>query len=119
MQAARKDAGLNVEDRIALTLGGDDGLLDAVRAHEPYVTGETLAVSLSFDGGDPIEIEGRELPRSALPALRSRSNASCGRMPAWRRHSRSISSAGSASTRSGPKTRAGSAPKASTIATYV
>ena len=32
MQAARKDAGLNVEDRIALTLGGDAELLDAARA---------------------------------------------------------------------------------------
>ena len=46
IQNARKAAGLNVEDRISLTLGGDDGLLDAVRAHEPYVTGETLATSL-------------------------------------------------------------------------
>ena len=46
IQNARKAAGLNVEDRIALTLGGDDELLDAVRAHEEYVTGETLATSL-------------------------------------------------------------------------
>ena len=45
VQNARKEAGLKVEDRIALALGGDDDLLDAVRAHEDYVTGETLATS--------------------------------------------------------------------------
>jgi isoleucyl-tRNA synthetase len=50
VQAARKDAGLNVEDRIALTLGGDDELLDAARAHEAYVAGETLATSVAYDG---------------------------------------------------------------------
>jgi isoleucyl-tRNA synthetase len=65
VQAARKSAGLNVEDRIALTLGGDEELLDATRAHEDYVAGETLATSVSYDGaeadGAPAEIEGRRL----------------------------------------------------------
>ena len=64
VQAARKSAGLAVEDRIALTLGGESELLDAVRAHEPYVTGETLAVALHYDGaeaGESARIEGREL----------------------------------------------------------
>jgi isoleucyl-tRNA synthetase len=65
VQAARKSAGLNVEDRIALTLGGDEELLDATRAHEKYVAGETLATSVSYDGaeadGAPAEIEGRRL----------------------------------------------------------
>ncbi len=50
IQLARKDAGLNVEDRISLTLGGAPELLEAVRDHEDYVTGETLATSLSYDG---------------------------------------------------------------------
>ena len=45
---ARKAAGLAVEDRIALTLGGDDVLLAAARAHEPYVTGETLATRVEY-----------------------------------------------------------------------
>ena len=64
VQNARKEAGLDVEDRIALGLGGDEGLLEAVRAHEDYVTGETLATSLDLgdaDGGQPATIEGREL----------------------------------------------------------
>jgi isoleucyl-tRNA synthetase len=64
VQAARKSAGLNVEDRIALSLGGDAELLDAVRAHEGYVAGETLATSLVYDGagaGETARIEGREL----------------------------------------------------------
>ena len=65
VQGARKDAGLEVEDRIALTLGGDEALLEAVRAHADYVTGETLATSLTLDGasseGTSIEIEGLTL----------------------------------------------------------
>jgi isoleucyl-tRNA synthetase len=64
VQNARKDAGLDVEDRIALRLGGDPDLLAAVRAHEAYVAGETLAVALDHDGaegGVAAEVEGREL----------------------------------------------------------
>jgi isoleucyl-tRNA synthetase len=65
VQGARKSAGLNVEDRIALTLGGDAELLEAVRANEDYVTAETLATSLSYDGagggGEETAIEGKAL----------------------------------------------------------
>ena len=63
VQAARKAAGLNVEDRIALTLGGDEQLLEAARAHEDYVTRETLATALAYDGaaGESATIEGLEL----------------------------------------------------------
>jgi isoleucyl-tRNA synthetase len=63
VQNARKEAGLEVTDRISLTLAGDDELLDATRAHEAYVAGETLATSLSYDGADgaTAKIEGREL----------------------------------------------------------
>ncbi|MDQ5807554.1 MAG: DUF5915 domain-containing protein, partial [Actinomycetota bacterium] len=62
---------LEVEDRIALTLGGDDELLAAARAHEAYVSGETLATQLSFDGdgqGESAVIEGRELRIALAPA---------------------------------------------------
>ncbi|MDX6648725.1 MAG: isoleucyl-tRNA synthetase [Solirubrobacteraceae bacterium] len=71
IQAARKAAGLAVEDRIDLILGGDEELLAAARAHEEYVAGETLATSLSFDGagtGEPATIEGRELRISVAKA---------------------------------------------------
>ena len=63
VQAARKGAGLNVEDRIALRLGADDELTEAVRAHESYVSAETLATSLDLDAadGEPATIEGHEL----------------------------------------------------------
>ncbi|MFL5821315.1 MAG: isoleucine--tRNA ligase [Solirubrobacteraceae bacterium] len=64
IQGARKAAGLAVEDRIVLTLDGDRELLDATRAHEDYVGGETLATSIAYggaDGGQAARIEGREL----------------------------------------------------------
>ncbi|MFL5891293.1 MAG: isoleucine--tRNA ligase [Solirubrobacterales bacterium] len=64
VQNARRDAGLDVTDRIALVLGGDAELLDAAQAHEAYVAGETLATSVSYDGDTPAtstEIEGRDL----------------------------------------------------------
>src|SRR4029453_14964097 len=42
VEEARKQAGLDVSDRISLELGGDDELLDAAREHEAYIGGETL-----------------------------------------------------------------------------
>jgi isoleucyl-tRNA synthetase len=63
VQNARKAGGLEVSDRIVLTLGGDDELLDAAREHEDYVTGETLAIELSYGNGagEPATIEGLSL----------------------------------------------------------
>jgi isoleucyl-tRNA synthetase len=63
VQVARQSAGLDVTDRIALSLGGDEALLAAVRAHEDYVAGETLATSVSYDGaeGDPLQVDGLTL----------------------------------------------------------
>ena len=64
VQAARKQAGLEVSDRIALVLGGDEQVLEAARAHEDYVTGETLATSVAYEGATneaPVRIEGLEL----------------------------------------------------------
>jgi isoleucyl-tRNA synthetase len=52
VQNARKSAGLEVEDRIELALGGDPALIDAAREHEPYVSGETLAASLALGDVD-------------------------------------------------------------------
>ncbi len=65
VQRARQDAGLEVTDRILLALDGDDALVAAVRSHEDYIAGETLAVKVSYEFLDgsiaPIDIDGREL----------------------------------------------------------
>ena len=63
VQNARKGAGLEVEDRIQLMLGGDDELLEAARTFEPYLAAETLALSVAYDGTavDAVTIEGRPL----------------------------------------------------------
>ncbi len=52
VQNARKTAGLEIEDRIYLILGGDLALIEAARVHQAYVSGETLAVSLSLGESD-------------------------------------------------------------------
>jgi isoleucyl-tRNA synthetase len=63
VQSARKNAGLQVEDRIELRLGGDEELLAAAREHEAYIARETLAVSAAYDGAGDVTaaIEGRPL----------------------------------------------------------
>ena len=65
IQRARQDAGLEVTDRIALTLDGDDALVGAARTHETYIAGETLALEVSYESLDgavaPVTIDGREL----------------------------------------------------------
>jgi isoleucyl-tRNA synthetase len=63
IQNARKEAGLEITDRIELSLGGDGELLDAARTHEAYVSGEVLATSVAYDaaGSDPLRIDGRDL----------------------------------------------------------
>ncbi len=63
VQNARKDAGLEITDRIELKLGGDEELLAAARAHEPYLAGEVLATSVAYDAADgaAAKIDGREL----------------------------------------------------------
>ncbi len=66
VQNARKEAGLEISDRIALTLAGDAELISAAREHEAYVAGETLATSVAYpeaiDGdGEAIRVDGREL----------------------------------------------------------
>src|SRR4051794_20052074 len=63
VQNARKAAGLRVEDRIELGLGGHAELLAAARVHEDTVRGETLAVVLDYEAadGEAAVIEGRPL----------------------------------------------------------
>jgi isoleucyl-tRNA synthetase len=45
VQQARRDAGLDVSDRIALTVAGSDQVQAAARAHEQLITAETLATT--------------------------------------------------------------------------
>jgi len=46
VQQARKDAGLDVSDRIALTIAGDQEAITAVETYRELIAGETLAVSV-------------------------------------------------------------------------
>jgi isoleucyl-tRNA synthetase len=72
VQTARRDAGLDVSDRIALALDGDPALLQAAQTYERYVAGETLAVRVEYeltdDGSEPTRIDGRELRVSLMRA---------------------------------------------------
>ena len=64
VQMARQGAGLEISDRIVLTLDGDPRLLDAARTHGTYIAGETLAVQVAdepLDGVEPVTIDGLEL----------------------------------------------------------
>ncbi|MEE1212003.1 MAG: isoleucine--tRNA ligase [Treponema sp.] len=49
IQNLRKESGLNVTDRINLTVGGDDELKAAFAMFESFVSGEVLAASVKFD----------------------------------------------------------------------
>jgi len=71
VQIARKDAGLEITDRIQLSLAGDEELLAAARAHEQYLAGEVLATAVGYDvaaDGSSAKIDGRELTISVSRA---------------------------------------------------
>ena len=65
VQNARKEAGLEITDRIELRLAGAADLVEAARSHEDYVGGETLASTIEYDaaGEAPSRaaVDGREL----------------------------------------------------------
>ena len=52
VQQARRDAGLEVSDRIVLGIDGDEALLAAAREHGDLIAGETLATTLTI--GEPL-----------------------------------------------------------------
>jgi isoleucyl-tRNA synthetase len=72
VQNARKEAGLEITDRIALNLGGDEELLAAAREHEPYIAAEVLATEVAYDDADGIaaKLDGRELRIGISPRAR-------------------------------------------------
>jgi isoleucyl-tRNA synthetase len=76
VQSARRDAGLEISDRIELGLSGDEELVAAAREHEDYIAGETLAAALSIANGEApkgslerVVIDGRELVVSLRRAV--------------------------------------------------
>ena len=67
IQQARKDAGLDVSDRIKLSVSGSASVLAAVAAHRELVMGETLALEL--DASEAELSEGSELGDGQLIAV--------------------------------------------------
>ncbi|MCO5314624.1 MAG: isoleucine--tRNA ligase [Solirubrobacterales bacterium] len=72
VQNARKEAGLEITDRIELALDGDEPLLDAARTHEPWIAGEVLARAYTVGEAEPgsptVEIDGSTLTISLTRA---------------------------------------------------
>jgi isoleucyl-tRNA synthetase len=56
VQAERKNSGLEVEDRINLSLGGDERLMQAASDHKDWIAGEVLALDLQI-GSDACKTE--------------------------------------------------------------
>jgi isoleucyl-tRNA synthetase len=52
VQQARREAGLQVSDRIELTLGLPESLRRRLAVHEDFVAAETLATAIVFDAAE-------------------------------------------------------------------
>ena len=65
VQNARKEAGLAVEDRIALELSGDEAMLAAAREYQQLIADEALATSVeitdALEGASATTLDGHEL----------------------------------------------------------
>ncbi|NTV82639.1 MAG: hypothetical protein HGA14_01875, partial [Chlorobaculum sp.] len=71
IQTLRKESGLEITDRIALTVAGSEKLLAAARKSESYIMDETLATAITMlplDASQPAEAEqvNNELCRLSL-----------------------------------------------------
>ncbi|AAM71557.1 MAG TPA: isoleucine--tRNA ligase [Chlorobaculum sp.] len=72
IQTLRKESGLEITDRIALTIAGSEKLLAAARKSESYIMDETLATSIVLlplddsQPGDGVEQVNNELCRLSL-----------------------------------------------------
>jgi isoleucyl-tRNA synthetase len=58
IQRLRKDAGLEITDRIELAIGGPDAIRSAAERHRAFIGGETLAIAVSVNG----PVVGRDYP---------------------------------------------------------
>ena len=63
IQDSRKAAGLDVSDRVKLTISGDAAIADAIRAHEARIASEALATKIIYAPASDFqtEIEGGRL----------------------------------------------------------
>ena len=61
VQQARRDAALDVSDRISLTLGLDDSTAARIASYLDYVAGETLATTLVIDASLPRTIDAEDV----------------------------------------------------------
>jgi isoleucyl-tRNA synthetase len=52
VQSARKDADFDVSDRIALTVTGQQQVIDAAQTHAELIKSETLTLELTLTVGD-------------------------------------------------------------------
>jgi len=72
VQNARKEAGLEVDDRIVLTLETENKeLVAAIAAHADTIKNETLATELKTQGASgsvPVKVDGSELYVSVAKA---------------------------------------------------
>ncbi len=73
VQQARREAGVEVTDRIELRLGGSEQLMTAARTHEGYVAEETLATAVVYDSEDAepaprVDVEGESLAVEVVKA---------------------------------------------------
>ncbi|MCW2832937.1 MAG: isoleucine-tRNA ligase [Nocardioides sp.] len=57
VQQARREAGLDVSDRIALTVSGPASALEAARTHEALLAQETLATTVSYAEAPDVSVE--------------------------------------------------------------
>ncbi len=57
IQQARRDAGLEVSDRIILSIGGSQAVQEAARTHADLIAGDTLATLTVGEVGDGISVE--------------------------------------------------------------
>jgi len=55
IQRLRKDAGLEITDRITLAIGGPRSVQEAAAGHEAFIAGETLAVTVNVGEGGVTE----------------------------------------------------------------
>jgi isoleucyl-tRNA synthetase len=68
VQRLRRDAGLDVSDRIRLWIDGHQDIRSAADGHRAYITGETLAVELHLGMTEDGEAHAREVEVDGLAA---------------------------------------------------